>query len=194
VIERQLAHKEQNEIRAAYHRSTYMQDREKPDAVVGGLPGRPQGGQRGQDAPAGGVIQPRMALPPPCYRWKTVVTRGQNDAKPSNHAACRAMRQRGQRGNSMGNKVGALLHDENSFNHSYPARSRPPSLPGLCLGSLARIWKRARRGLPLEPFTGPIFKWVSPRFVPGAAVQTCAPIQRDRCIVCPVDNFCPFVC
>ncbi|WP_413891991.1 tyrosine-type recombinase/integrase [Candidatus Skiveiella danica] len=29
VIERQLAHKEQNEIRAAYHRSTYMQDREK---------------------------------------------------------------------------------------------------------------------------------------------------------------------
>ena len=29
VIERQLAHKEQNEIRAAYHRSTYMQDRER---------------------------------------------------------------------------------------------------------------------------------------------------------------------
>lgn len=29
VIERQLAHKEQNEIRAAYHRSTYMKDREK---------------------------------------------------------------------------------------------------------------------------------------------------------------------
>jgi integrase len=29
VIERQLAHKERNEIRAAYHRSTYMQDREK---------------------------------------------------------------------------------------------------------------------------------------------------------------------
>jgi integrase len=28
VIERQLAHKEQNEIRAAYHRSTYMKDRE----------------------------------------------------------------------------------------------------------------------------------------------------------------------
>ena len=27
VIERQLAHKERNEIRAAYHRSTYMQDR-----------------------------------------------------------------------------------------------------------------------------------------------------------------------
>jgi integrase len=27
VIERQLAHKEQNEIRAAYHRTTYMQDR-----------------------------------------------------------------------------------------------------------------------------------------------------------------------
>ena len=27
VIERQLAHKEQNEIRAAYHRSTYLQDR-----------------------------------------------------------------------------------------------------------------------------------------------------------------------
>ena len=29
VIERQLAHKEANEIRAAYHRSTYLQDREK---------------------------------------------------------------------------------------------------------------------------------------------------------------------
>ena len=29
VIERQLAHKEQNEIRAAYHRSTYMKDRER---------------------------------------------------------------------------------------------------------------------------------------------------------------------
>ncbi len=29
VIERQLAHKEQNEIRAAYHRSTYMQERER---------------------------------------------------------------------------------------------------------------------------------------------------------------------
>lgn len=29
VIERQLAHKEQNEVRAAYHRSTYMQEREK---------------------------------------------------------------------------------------------------------------------------------------------------------------------
>lgn len=29
VIERQLAHKEQNEIRAAYHRSTYMADRER---------------------------------------------------------------------------------------------------------------------------------------------------------------------
>ena len=29
VIERQLAHKEQNEIRAAYHRTTYMQDRTK---------------------------------------------------------------------------------------------------------------------------------------------------------------------
>jgi len=29
VIERQLAHKEQNEIRAAYHRSTYIKDREK---------------------------------------------------------------------------------------------------------------------------------------------------------------------
>ncbi|HEX5806112.1 MAG TPA: integrase arm-type DNA-binding domain-containing protein [Macromonas sp.] len=29
VIERQLAHKERNEIRAAYHRSTYMQDRAK---------------------------------------------------------------------------------------------------------------------------------------------------------------------
>ena len=29
VIERQLAHKEQNEIRAAYHRSTYMEDRER---------------------------------------------------------------------------------------------------------------------------------------------------------------------
>lgn len=29
VIERQLAHKEQNEVRAAYHRSTYMQDRER---------------------------------------------------------------------------------------------------------------------------------------------------------------------
>ena len=28
VIERQLAHKEQNEIRAAYHRSTYLKDRE----------------------------------------------------------------------------------------------------------------------------------------------------------------------
>ena len=29
VIERQLAHKEQNEIRAAYHRSTYLADRER---------------------------------------------------------------------------------------------------------------------------------------------------------------------
>lgn len=29
VIERQLAHKEANEIRAAYHRSTYLKDREK---------------------------------------------------------------------------------------------------------------------------------------------------------------------
>ena len=29
MIERQLAHKEQNEIRAAYHRSTYMSDRER---------------------------------------------------------------------------------------------------------------------------------------------------------------------
>ncbi len=29
VIERQLAHKEQNEIRAAYHRSTYLNDRER---------------------------------------------------------------------------------------------------------------------------------------------------------------------
>lgn len=29
VIERQLAHKEANEIRAAYHRSTYMKDRER---------------------------------------------------------------------------------------------------------------------------------------------------------------------
>ena len=29
VIERQLAHKEKNEVRAAYHRSTYMQDRER---------------------------------------------------------------------------------------------------------------------------------------------------------------------
>jgi integrase len=29
VIERQLAHKEQNEIRAAYHRSTYLKDRER---------------------------------------------------------------------------------------------------------------------------------------------------------------------
>lgn len=29
VIERQLAHKEQNEIRAAYHRSTYLTDRER---------------------------------------------------------------------------------------------------------------------------------------------------------------------
>lgn len=29
VIERQLAHKEKNEIRAAYHRSTYLQDRER---------------------------------------------------------------------------------------------------------------------------------------------------------------------
>jgi integrase len=29
VIERQLAHKEANEIRAAYHRSTYMEDRER---------------------------------------------------------------------------------------------------------------------------------------------------------------------
>lgn len=29
VIERQLAHKEQNEIRAAYHRTTYMADRTK---------------------------------------------------------------------------------------------------------------------------------------------------------------------
>ena len=29
VIERQLAHKEQNEIRAAYHRSTYLKDREQ---------------------------------------------------------------------------------------------------------------------------------------------------------------------
>lgn len=29
VIERQLAHKERNEVRAAYHRSTYMQDRER---------------------------------------------------------------------------------------------------------------------------------------------------------------------
>ena len=29
VIERQLAHKERNEVRAAYHRSTYMQDRAK---------------------------------------------------------------------------------------------------------------------------------------------------------------------
>lgn len=28
VIERQLAHKEQNEVRAAYHRSTYLKDRE----------------------------------------------------------------------------------------------------------------------------------------------------------------------
>lgn len=29
VIERQLAHRERNEIRAAYHRSTYMEDRIK---------------------------------------------------------------------------------------------------------------------------------------------------------------------
>ena len=29
VIERQLAHKEQNEVRAAYHRSTYMKERER---------------------------------------------------------------------------------------------------------------------------------------------------------------------
>jgi len=29
VIERQLAHKERNEIRAAYHRSAYMKDRER---------------------------------------------------------------------------------------------------------------------------------------------------------------------
>lgn len=29
VIERQLAHKEANEVRAAYHRSTYLEDREK---------------------------------------------------------------------------------------------------------------------------------------------------------------------
>ncbi|MFZ4478660.1 MAG: tyrosine-type recombinase/integrase [Rhodoferax sp.] len=29
VIERQLAHKEQNEVRAAYHRSTYLADRER---------------------------------------------------------------------------------------------------------------------------------------------------------------------
>lgn len=29
VIERQLAHKEQNEIRAAYHRATYLKDRER---------------------------------------------------------------------------------------------------------------------------------------------------------------------
>lgn len=29
VIERQLAHREQNEIRAAYHRTTYMADRIK---------------------------------------------------------------------------------------------------------------------------------------------------------------------
>lgn len=29
VIERQLAHKERNEVRAAYHRSTYLQDRER---------------------------------------------------------------------------------------------------------------------------------------------------------------------
>jgi len=29
VIERQLAHKETNEVRAAYHRSTYLEDREK---------------------------------------------------------------------------------------------------------------------------------------------------------------------
>ncbi len=29
VIERQLAHKERNQVRAAYHRSTYMQDRER---------------------------------------------------------------------------------------------------------------------------------------------------------------------
>jgi integrase len=29
VIERQLAHREQNEIRAAYHRTTYIADRTK---------------------------------------------------------------------------------------------------------------------------------------------------------------------
>jgi len=29
VIERQLAHAERNEVRAAYHRSTYLQDRAK---------------------------------------------------------------------------------------------------------------------------------------------------------------------
>lgn len=29
MIERQLAHREQNEIRAAYHRTTYMADRTK---------------------------------------------------------------------------------------------------------------------------------------------------------------------
>lgn len=29
VIERQLAHKERNEVRAAYHRSTYLQDRQR---------------------------------------------------------------------------------------------------------------------------------------------------------------------
>ena len=29
MIERQLAHMERNQVRAAYHRSTYMQDREK---------------------------------------------------------------------------------------------------------------------------------------------------------------------
>ena len=29
MIERQLAHKERNEVRAAYHRSTYLQDRQR---------------------------------------------------------------------------------------------------------------------------------------------------------------------
>jgi hypothetical protein len=195
VIERQLAHKEQNEIRAAYHRSTYMHDRAKPDAMVGGLPGRPQGGQRGEDAPAGRLIQPRMALPPPCYRCEN---RGDSGDKPRNPATmrhCRPIGQWGQSGGTWGTKWGHFyMMKIHSIIPTLPFPP-PPILAGPFAWAALHVSGNGREGaFPWSHSPGRFSGRVSPRFVPGAAVQTCAPIQRDRCIVCPVDNFCPFVC
>ena len=62
VIERQLAHKERNEVRAAYHRSTYGRAHQAA-AVVGRLPGGLQKRQGAAPAPARWVVWPSQARP-----------------------------------------------------------------------------------------------------------------------------------
>jgi len=67
-----------------------------------------------------------------------------------------------------------------------PPRQPPHSPAGPLLAAHARIWKRARRGLPLEPFTGAGFGWGwagSRAWRSGANVCTepAGPLHRVPC-------------